>query len=273
MLNSKQPPWPRPAKRWYQQSVALTQVVTRYRRKVCDIVYGNDDVQKLDIYLPDEFLQVQLPVVIFVHGGYFTNGDRHIAGHMSAVINQLPAIFVNVGYRLAPSASLEQQIDDIAHATAWVNRHIHQYGGDNQRIVLSGHSAGGHLASMIALQRERLEAYGMPISSLRACMPISGVYDLLNTVPRVSRYVIRCAGDPFVYSPVFQAHADTPKLILSVAQNDFDEMRQVHDVFYRRLTLCGAPVSELVLPQCNHFSETFFNTIDDAWIQTLSSCL
>lgn len=273
MLNSKQPPWPKPANRWYQQSVKRTKRLTKYRRKICDQPYGEDPAQQLDIYLPDCWVRGPLPVVVFVHGGYFTNGDRLIAGHMAKVINELSAIFVTVGYRLAPAASLQQQIDDVARATAWVNRHIHDYGGDNQCIVLAGHSSGGHLTAMIALQRERLELHGIPFGALRACMPISGVYDLLNTAPRVSRFIIRQQQDIFAYSPVFQVHADTAPMLLTVSEGEFVQLRDAHDLFYSKLQSVEAPVSELVLPDCDHFSVTFFNQASNPWLQALSEYL
>src|SRR5450631_4313947 len=99
-----------------------------YNRRT-DLPYGEDSRQRLDVYSPREARN--RPVVIFWYGGSWTGGDK-------------------ANYRLYPAVAFPAFCEDGAHALAWVEAHAQEFGGDPHRIVLMGHSAGAHMAALIA---------------------------------------------------------------------------------------------------------------------------
>ena len=81
-------------------------------------------------------------------------------------------------YRLMPKSPHPAQIEDTAAAFAWVYKNIAQYGGDPNRIYLAGHSAGGHLVALLALDPKYLNKYEIPLDAIKGVAAISGVYDV-----------------------------------------------------------------------------------------------
>ena len=91
------------------------------------------------------------PVMIYVHGGAWLAGSKSRVGAQPAFYNGMGYTYVSVGYTLYPSASVERQAREIGQAVAWVRANIGRYGGNPNRVALSGHSAGCHLASLASL--------------------------------------------------------------------------------------------------------------------------
>lgn len=128
------------------------------------------------------------PVVVFVHGGGWNTGDRdeQLGGHdyYNNIGRYLAAHGIGaavLSYRLLPYVSLPEQLDDVAAATAWVYRHIGQYGGNPQALFLMGYSAGAQLATWVALDPQLLRHYGLPPSAVCGVIPASGAgFDLAD---------------------------------------------------------------------------------------------
>lgn len=115
-----------------------------------DVSYGPAPLQKLDIYTPKDSKQ-KLPIVIFVHGGGWSRGDKAQGDRKDkgcAYVGQ-DIIMISTNYRLAPNVVHPEQARDIASAFAWVKEHASEFGGDPNRIYLMGHSAGAHLVDLI----------------------------------------------------------------------------------------------------------------------------
>lgn len=92
-----------------------------------------------------------LPVVIYVHGGAWQIGRRSELDAKPGFFRALGYLFVSIDYRLAPFAKPDRQVEDVAAAYAWVRANIAAYGGNPERIVMLGHSAGSHLVALAAL--------------------------------------------------------------------------------------------------------------------------
>lgn len=110
---------------------------------------------RLDLYLPPSD---GWPVLLFVHGGGWTEGDKGMEVAGADVYGNIGRFYASRGigvgvinYRLQPSVSWREQVIDVARALAWTRRNIGQYGGDREAIFLSGHSAGGQLSAHVAL--------------------------------------------------------------------------------------------------------------------------
>jgi len=127
----------------------------------------------LDVYRPAGREVVDAPVLVQIHGGAWTIGAKEEQGR--PLMNRMAArgwVCIAINYRLAPKYRWPAQIDDVETALAWVEREIKAYGGDPDQVVLTGGSAGGHLAALAALRAEPGRVVG--------CVPFYGVYDMLG---------------------------------------------------------------------------------------------
>lgn len=114
--------------------------------------YGPDDEQLLDIYLPDDWrASDRRPVIVHVHGGGWHGGSRHDAAYLAAAQVRRGWVFVSVDYRLTPGVRFPDPIRDVDRAVRYVKANAASLGIDPDRLVLSGHSAGGHLAAAVGL--------------------------------------------------------------------------------------------------------------------------
>ena len=106
----------------------------------------------LDIYAPDSVKSTN--VLVFIHGGGWLNGSKNLYSKLGENFAARGIIVVINNYRLAPHVNFLKMADDCAAALLWTYKNIEDYGGDKNRIFISGHSAGGHLASLIVLNPE-----------------------------------------------------------------------------------------------------------------------
>ena len=123
--------------------------------------YGADADQTVDVFAPPH--PTGAPVIVMVHGGGWRLGDKTSRGVVENKLKHwLPKgfILVSVDYRLLPDASVEVQAEDVARATAFVEHHAADWGGDGKKIVLMGHSAGAHLVALLSSDPSRVVAQG-----------------------------------------------------------------------------------------------------------------
>lgn len=152
-------------------------------RRIADIAYGDLQRQTLDIYVPPMQPTGKLPVVVFWYGGAWIDGSKNDYRFVGAAFAELGYVTVVPDYRLYPDVRFPAFIDDGALAVKWVHEHAAEHGGDPSRIVLIGHSAGAHLAAMLALNRSYLNKAGVDPASIAGLVGISGPYDLDPTAP------------------------------------------------------------------------------------------
>ena len=153
-----------------------------------DVPYTKGGVKaRLDVYRPREVPDSWAtggerggaPVLVQIHGGGWTTGSKEQQGLL--LMNRMAArgwVCVAVNYRLAPKYRWPTQIDDVRNALAWVHDHIGEYGGDVGHLILTGGSAGGHLAALAALTSE---------APIAGCVPFYGVYDMAGDDPYTVR--------------------------------------------------------------------------------------
>lgn len=122
----------------------------------------------LDIHYPEN--TEGCPVVVWFHGGGLTGGEKSIPGRLK----NSGFVVIAANYRLLPGVTIARCIDDAAAAVAWAFREAGNYGGDSGKIFVTGHSAGGYLATMVGLDRKWLEAHGADADEIAAIVPFSG---------------------------------------------------------------------------------------------------
>jgi len=131
----------------------------------------------LDIYAPAD--AKSLPVVFWIHGGGWQTGDKTSVQKKPRAFVEKGFVFVSTNYRLLPDVDMGTIIRDIAKSLRWVHGHIAEHGGDPQRVLVMGHSAGAQLAALICTDDRYLKAEGVPFSILKGCVPVDGdTYDV-----------------------------------------------------------------------------------------------
>lgn len=139
-----------------------------------DIPYAEPahERQVLDIYAPKG--AKNLPVVFWIHGGGWQVGDKRDVQVKPQVFVDKGFVFVSTNYRLLPDVDMGTLIRDVAKSLRWVHDHIAEYGGDPKRILVMGHSAGAQLAAIVCTDDRYLKAESLPLSIVRACVPVDG---------------------------------------------------------------------------------------------------
>lgn len=153
--------------------------------------YDGDDKDKvkhrLDLYLPKD--QKGFPVLFFIHGGAWLHGDKSFLGLYSSLGRFYASRGIGVvvtNYRLSPAVKHPEHIKDVALAFAWTVKNIEKYGGRPDQLFVCGHSAGGHLAALLATDETYLKAEGLSFKNIKGVIPISGVYDVpVKVLPQV----------------------------------------------------------------------------------------
>jgi arylformamidase len=144
-----------------------------------DIPYATPAAERqvLDIYAPPG--AKNLPVVFWIHGGGWQAGDKSSVQEKPRAFLEKGFVFVSTNYRLLPNVDMGTIIRDVAKSLGWVHKNIAQHGGDPNRILVMGHSAGAQLAALICIDDRYLKAEGVTFDVLKGCVPVDGdTYDV-----------------------------------------------------------------------------------------------
>jgi arylformamidase len=140
-----------------------------------DMPYGKGRDEALDLFLP---LRADAPILVFIHGGYWRALDKRDVSFVCPSFVQAGAMVVVPNYSLCPAVTIDEIALQMVRALAWVYRNAPAYGADRDQIVVAGHSAGGHLATMLLSCLWSEVDRDLPAGLVRAAMSISGLYDL-----------------------------------------------------------------------------------------------
>ncbi len=196
------------------------------------IVYGEDPLQVLDLWLP-KVRTGKAPLVLYVHGGGWKRGSKDSATGRAKPVHypEEGYAFASINYRLVPAATVEQQAADVASALAAVLAKADALGIDRTRVVLMGHSAGAHLVALVGTDERYLRGAGLSFADVDGVIPNDGAaYDIPEQMQDGGRfmqdtYVQAFGTDPVrqrALSPTLQAAApNAPKfLLLHVQRSD-----------------------------------------------------
>jgi acetyl esterase/lipase len=146
-------------------------------KKGIPYVQRGHERQVLDVYTPKDAKNA--PVVFWIHGGGWQQGDKSDVQKKPQAFMDKGFVFVSTNYRLLPNVGMETIFRDIAKSMRWVHEHIAEYGGDPNRLIVGGHSAGAQLAALISIDERYLKAEGLSLDIIKACVPVDGdTYDV-----------------------------------------------------------------------------------------------
>ncbi|MBE9664669.1 alpha/beta hydrolase [Mucilaginibacter myungsuensis] len=194
---------------------ADTTTLDQYARITC----------KLDIYYPTNIKN--FPTVIWFHGGGLTGGGLEVP---KALMEKGFAV-IGVGYRLSPKVKAPAYINDATAATAWAFKHIAEYGGRNDLIFMSGHSAGGYLDMMVTLDKSNLAAYGIDANKIAGLIPFSSQCITHFTV-RKEEGIAETQPAIDGYAPLQYIRADAPPTILITGDREMELLGRYEENAY-----------------------------------------
>jgi arylformamidase len=236
-----------------------------------DLAYGPSAAETLDVFLPANAAGAQQPPIhVFIHGGYWQSRDKSDFSFVADGLVAAGAIVVVVNYALAPTVGMDEIVRQNRAAVAWTWRHAGDFGGDAERLYLSGHSAGGHLTAML-LATDWPDFDGLPGDTIKGGLAISGLYDLeairlcyLNEVLGLD------AATAARLSPLGMAPGSAG-CVVAVGGGETDEFLRQSSGFAERWRQAGATLEELVPPGHNHF--TIMNLLADSdGVLCLAAC-
>lgn len=173
-----------------------------------DLVYDTvgERALKLDLYFPATPPATAAPVLVFIHGGGWSGGDKRDYAIYCNKFAGLGYVVASIGYRFAQEAVFPAAVQDVTAAVAWLREHAVSRGGDPARMAVIGGSAGGHLSLMAAYAWDSPEFHrvappeGLP-SPIRAVVDLYGPTDLTQPVAQEASQVIRFLGKRYAEAP------------------------------------------------------------------------
>ena len=230
----------------------LSEHARKEQRAVLDVAYGRGTKESLDIFpsaVPHS------PVVVFVHGGYWRSLDKSDHSFVAPVLTKMGSCVVVPNYDLCPNVTIPQITMQMVKCLSWVYKNIKHWGGDPRQIHLVGHSAGGHLVTMLMACHWQDCDSELPNDLIRSALSISGLFDLLplTKTPFLRDSLLLTAQDALRCSPAFMKAPEQGKLLsVAGAQESPEFVRQNH-LIQESWGEHRVPVCE-DLPGLNHFS-------------------
>jgi arylformamidase len=232
-------------KRYGTASEAVRAQLTRQ----AGLAYGPTEDETLDVFAP---AAAGAPIHIFVHGGAWRGGRKDDYSFPAGALVPAGACFVPLNFGSIPKVRLPDMAAQVRRAIAWVYRNGRSFGGDPERIYLSGHSSGAHLAA-VALTTD-WPALGVPATVVKAGLCVSGMYDLRAPLLSArSAYVQVSREEEDALSP--QRHLDRVRCPIAVAHGEKEspEFKRQAAAFASALTRAGLAAELAVGPGLNHF--------------------
>jgi acetyl esterase/lipase len=217
---------------------------------------GADPVKhRLDVFRPEG--RTGLPVLIFFHGGVWQRGDRSAYASVGEAFARRGIVTLVVSYRLTPAVRHPGHVRDAARAVAWASANAERFGGRKDRLFLSGHSAGGHLVTLLLFEPTWLKEVGLTPGALAGVIPLSGVFDLTKPIDDTKEGGFAS----FIYppfdrgvkarraaSPITHVHAVRTPLLLLLAGEDYEDMRVQSKDFAAALRAHQVPMDFVTVP-------------------------
>ena len=215
------------------------------------LAYGSEPRQRLDVYAPAGGAEAA-PVAIFFYGGSWTDGRRQDYGWVGRALAAEGFLALAPDYRLYPEVTYPDFLTDGALAVAWAVENAARYGGDAQKIVLIGHSAGAYNAIMLGLDETYLRTAGVDPGRIRAVAGLAGPYDFLPLEGETTQAVFGGAPDLDATRPVHQVRRGAPPVFLATGASGTVVRPRNTEALASALRQSGVTVETRVYPDLGH---------------------
>jgi acetyl esterase/lipase len=220
------------------------------RRVVRDAAYGGHSRQRIDLYAPSD--AAGAPVVIFYYGGSWNSGDKDDYEWLGTALAAQGFVVAVPDYRLVPEVAFPAFVEDCAAAARWVQDNVASHGGDAERVVLCGHSAGAYNALMLALAPQYLSAASVNARNIRGAVGLAGPYDFLPFDVDATRNAFGAWPDSAETQPVTFVRADAPPLLLLWGEDDTTVGRRNLESLARLQRAADGEVEAKTYPGVDH---------------------
>jgi acetyl esterase/lipase len=222
-----------------------------YQRRT-DIAYGDDPLQRLDVYLPDAPSASPRPMVVFWHGGRWEFGDKKDYRFVGAALAELGYVVVVANYRMYPEVKMPGFMEDAARAALWAQAHTNEFNADPARFYLMGHSSGAHMGALLTLDPRYFLAQAPTVPPIAGFIGLSGPYDFL---PLREADLQDMFGPPERYplsQPINFVHRGGPPMLL--VQGEKDDTVAPFNALHLAAALCAhdVPVTLRLYPKLSH---------------------
>jgi acetyl esterase/lipase len=217
-----------------------------------DLAYGDAARQRLDLYLPDEAV-APAPVVVFFHGGRWEAGSKADYRFVGEALAARGFVVVIPDYRLYPEVRFPTFVEDGAAAVAWVRRNIGRFGGEPWQIHLMGHSAGAHIAALLALDRRYLATAGVEPGTLESFVGLAGPYDFLPLTDATLKRIF-AADDLAATQPITFAEGSAPRALLLHGEDDRTVLPRNSQHLAAALEAAGSRAQLELYPDLDHLA-------------------
>jgi acetyl esterase/lipase len=207
------------------------------QRVASGLPYGEGPRRMLDVYAPPG--AKDRPVIVFFYGGSWNTGERARYSFLGRALAARGFVTVVPDYRLVPEVTYPGFVEDGAAAVRWVRENAKNYGGDGERIVLAGHSAGAYIAAMLAVDGRWL---GSDRAAVRGLVGLAGPYDFAPFTVASSQAAFGRWPKPAETQPVTWADASAPPSLLLTGADDTIVRPRNSDALAARLRAAGVAV-------------------------------
>jgi arylformamidase len=238
--------------RWTQDSAMIRQSATC----ALDVAYGEGDKEKLDIFSTAKSpMSKAAPVMIFIHGGYWRSLDKADQSFLAPPFTQQGNCVVIPNYSLCPAVTVSDIVLQLVKAVAWVYKNISQYGGDPQRIIVAGHSAGGHLVAMLLSCLWPQVDATLQKDIVKNALSISGLFEMETPMqsPYLQDSLHLTLAEVKRISPAWMPAPKQGRLYSVVGGDESPEFLRHNQLIQDAWGKFTVPVSES-LPGLNHFT-------------------
>ena len=216
-----------------------------------DIAYGDLERQTLDVYVPNEHA-AGAPVVVFFYGGSWQSGNKNGYRFVGQALASRGFIAVLPDYRLYPPTTFPGFVEDGAKAVAWAQAHAADYGGNAENLFVSGHSAGAHIAAMLATDGRYLNAAGSSVSALAGFVGMAGPYDFLPIRDPVLQEIFAPREDWPQSQPIEFVDGDEPQMLLMHGAADKTVLPKNSRNLAARVNEVGGSAELEIYPKTSH---------------------
>ncbi|WP_353223648.1 alpha/beta hydrolase [Salinisphaera sp. C84B14] len=216
-----------------------------------DIAYGDLERQTLDVYVPNEHA-AGAPVVVFFYGGSWQSGNKNGYRFVGQALASRGFIAVLPDYRLYPPTTFPGFVEDGAKAVAWAQAHAADYGGNAENLFVSGHSAGAHIAAMLATDGRYLNAAGSSVSALAGFVGMAGPYDFLPIRDPVLQEIFAPREDWPQSQPIEFVDGDEPPMLLMHGAADKTVLPKNSRNLAARVNEVGGSAELEIYPKTSH---------------------
>jgi acetyl esterase/lipase len=215
------------------------------------IAYADGPRHTLDVCRPK--VATAAPVIVFFYGGGWRSGSKRTYRYAAKALARRGYVAVLPDYRIYPPARYPDFLDDGAQAVRWVKDNAKRFGGDPQNIFLMGHSAGAHIAAMLAVDATWLQKVGLePGRDIAGLIGISGPYDFLPLKDETQKIIFGGAERPET-QPITHVTPGAPPALLLTGDKD-DVVGAGNSVrFAERLRAAGNEATAVIYPRIGHY--------------------